>query len=371
MEKRGLSTVVATLLIILLVIVAVGVVWTVVRNVIDRGTGSISTDQFTIDLGITSASLSGNIVTVNVRRGAGEGDLSGFKLIFSDGTNSESVEENVALGELESQSFQVDINNLGVPNADRVSIAPIVVDASGNDVLGDIVDTETFTNGGTEEGGSVPPGASCGNGAIDAGEVCDGSALNSETCVTQGFDSGSLACLPDCSGYDTSLCTGGTCVDGETELCSLQQGVCALSEQTCTASAWPGCVYTGIVGYELAETTCDDGLDNDCDGLVDYADSDCELTWSGTVSAVWPGETNLYLEISEQTDSFLTTRHSGEYINFDTGNETRCIQIQDYVLPQDAQTYNHAIARLDEALVPYSVSIGDTFTIWDTSTTCS
>jgi len=40
-HKKGLSTIVATLVIILLVLVAVGIVWVVVRNVIERGTNQV------------------------------------------------------------------------------------------------------------------------------------------------------------------------------------------------------------------------------------------------------------------------------------------------------------------------------------------
>lgn len=46
----------------------------------------------------------------------------------------------------------------------------------------------------------------CGNGIIDAGEVCDGGALAGNTCVSKGFDSGVLACKADCSDFDVSAC---------------------------------------------------------------------------------------------------------------------------------------------------------------------
>ena len=53
----------------------------------------------------------------------------------------------------------------------------------------------------------------CGNGVVDAGEQCDGSNLNSQTCVTRGFTGGALSCTASCT-FDTSSCTsssgGGT-----------------------------------------------------------------------------------------------------------------------------------------------------------------
>lgn len=59
--------------------------------------------------------------------------------------------------------------------------------------------------------------ADCGNGVIDGTESCDGSDLGGETCVSQGFESGNLSCLPanTMSGeinvgcyYDYSQCQG-------------------------------------------------------------------------------------------------------------------------------------------------------------------
>ncbi len=54
----------------------------------------------------------------------------------------------------------------------------------------------------------------CGNGVLDTGEVCDGELLNGEDCQSQGFDSGTLACAPDCKSFDDSGCDGNGPVCG-------------------------------------------------------------------------------------------------------------------------------------------------------------
>jgi hypothetical protein len=46
----------------------------------------------------------------------------------------------------------------------------------------------------------------CGNGIIEFGEDCDGSNLNSKTCILLGYDSGTLSCN-NCD-FDTSACIG-------------------------------------------------------------------------------------------------------------------------------------------------------------------
>lgn len=51
-----------------------------------------------------------------------------------------------------------------------------------------------------------PPMAVCGNDLIDGMDVCDGTDLGGEDCVSRGFAGGTLDCLPNCSGFDTTMC---------------------------------------------------------------------------------------------------------------------------------------------------------------------
>jgi hypothetical protein len=48
-------------------------------------------------------------------------------------------------------------------------------------------------------------------------ETCDGSANFSETCITEGFDDGTLSCLTDCTGFDPSDCSSPAPVVGPDE----------------------------------------------------------------------------------------------------------------------------------------------------------
>lgn len=69
-------------------------------------------------------------------------------------------------------------------------------------------------NGG---GGSGPV---CGDNTKEGSEVCDGIDLDSQDCgsIPGGYTSGALACLPDCSGFDTTTCVSPppTCLAGTT-----------------------------------------------------------------------------------------------------------------------------------------------------------
>ena len=94
LNKRGLSTIVTSLLLILLVIVAVGIVWIVVRNVLQGGTEGIFLDKFTIDAQIKNVQVDNqtNSIDLTVKRNSGEGEITGLKFIFYNETASEIIE---------------------------------------------------------------------------------------------------------------------------------------------------------------------------------------------------------------------------------------------------------------------------------------
>jgi len=93
------------------------------------------------------------------------------------------------------------------------------------------VDTFDYTvsdgNGGTDIGTVTVTVYNCGNGVVEGSEQCDDSDLDGQTCITQGFTSGTLSCTASCT-FDTSacnsepLCGNGICESGENFLnCSI------------------------------------------------------------------------------------------------------------------------------------------------------
>ena len=71
----------------------------------------------------------------------------------------------------------------------------------------------------------------------------------------------------DCNGIDDD-CNGMTDDNLMPPLNPLQSGVCSGSVMICTGVGGWVEDYAGVAGYEADEITCD-GLDNDCDGMVD------------------------------------------------------------------------------------------------------
>ncbi len=110
MKKRGLSEVVTTVLIILLVLVAIGIIWAAVRPTIESSGSRISGDCLTLQLETVSCAFSDNGVTpglydVSVMRNVGVGNLQAIKLIFNDGTSTLVLEQASTIDELNTANF--------------------------------------------------------------------------------------------------------------------------------------------------------------------------------------------------------------------------------------------------------------------------
>jgi hypothetical protein len=84
----------------------------------------------------------------------------------------------------------------------------------------------------------------CGNGMIDPGEVCDDVVPDDIDCVSEGFAGGELTCASDCV-LDSSACTMASCGDGTLqrgETCDCGGAACSpaqLGAQTCAGLPAP------------------------------------------------------------------------------------------------------------------------------------
>jgi len=66
----------------------------------------------------------------------------------------------------------------------------------------------------------------CGDGVVEGGEECEAGVPLADTCVTLGFESGSLACNAGTCSYDTSGCVAGECALNK-EACSVNADGCS------------------------------------------------------------------------------------------------------------------------------------------------
>ena len=101
---------------------------------------------------------------------------------------------------------------------------------------------------------------------------------NSQTCINGFFrdDPENYKKIADtCNGKDDDC--NSTTPDGSGQIApknANQTTICKNSVQSCTNGAWTN-NYTAVSGYQQTETSCNDGKDNDCDGLPDCDDPNC------------------------------------------------------------------------------------------------
>ncbi len=142
-------------------------------------------------------------------------------------------------------------------------------------------------NGGTVQ----TTESSCSDGHdndCDGNTDCADSNCSGRTCASNGMQCSNLACK--CSGNGGTAQTPETsCADGADNDCDgltdcadtancATGATCGANGLKCAASA---CACSGNGGTAQAtETSCTDGKDNDCDGLIDCADLNCKGTAS-------------------------------------------------------------------------------------------
>ena len=122
----------------------------------------------------------------------------------------------------------------------------------------------------------------------DAPELCDG--IDNQCPGDAGYgqvDEGCGGCTPTgtpetiCNGVDDD-CDDLIDEDWTSSSTNCGVGVCSATGSTTCVDGVEGDTCTPGSPTEPTEATCDDTLDNDCDGLTDGADSDCGGTGSCT-----------------------------------------------------------------------------------------
>jgi hypothetical protein len=346
MEKRGMSGIVITLVIILLSLVAIGILWVVVSAILKSNSKDISNSigSFTTELEITAAyEQSGNIV-VSIMRRAGDSDIAEMMFLFSDGIDTEDITMEVPgnFGKLSSKTFTVVPVEFSAADIATVSIVPLY-DNGNENVPGEVADIANVNHGSVGGGDPIIPGCT---------PICTG--------LDCGADDG-------CGG----LCDQETC--GENATC--ESGVCVAAEEPCVPEDAATTCGTWVCGSRLNNcenlVVCGD-LNGSCaqGEICDASAGVCNTITAlnmGTVLDVWPGTSGLYLgspnlPIDEENQTNLLNR----YMKFSDSNELRCLQIVIYRLPVEGYNYSHIGFNFET-----DVLSGDQYAIYSSSTECN
>lgn len=159
-NKKGLSTIVATLLIILLTLVAVGIIWIVIRNVVNTGTQQIDVDAKCLSASVEATSVEDNgdgTYDVTIFRNGGDDLLGGVKLVFTGTVPGDGnvvadwrLDEDPAVAPVDHEPLealgarQIGPFTVGITEPNKVSVVVYFLDDSGNQQLCSTANQYTF-----------------------------------------------------------------------------------------------------------------------------------------------------------------------------------------------------------------------------------
>jgi len=144
-NKRGLSAAVTSLIIILLVLVAVGIVWMVVSNLVEESASGIDVGMrcLPLSLSVQSVVCADSVCNITIKRNTGGDEIGGVKIIFSNDTDTGEViplEGNIEILNTAKESYTDE--ETGVANANKVEVVPFLKTEDGKESI--CSQTETF-----------------------------------------------------------------------------------------------------------------------------------------------------------------------------------------------------------------------------------
>ncbi len=235
-DKRGLSAIITTLLVVVLVLVAIGIVWGVVSGLLRSGAEDIELSAKCLNIDVRATIIDCNTnpacLIKLIRTGSNNEEIGGVKLVFFEGTVSSGViDKKGNVPSLVGKSLVGD-NPLDEP--DLLEVTPYILSSSGKEKL--CSTTSSNIVAGIAGGGEI--GDPCGNGECISPETCNtcpddcgvcgggdnggGAICGDESCNGDeicGDDNVAPACYADCGpcpGGDEEDCGNGYCDAGET-----------------------------------------------------------------------------------------------------------------------------------------------------------
>ncbi|MEK6904296.1 MAG: hypothetical protein AABW87_01760 [Nanoarchaeota archaeon] len=145
-NKKGLSDIVTTLIIIVLSLVAIGIIWVVVRNLVESGAEQIDVSQKCLSVELSAVRVnesSSGVYDVTLKRGSdSQGDIGVKVNIFQGTTLNSGVLNFGAVGDLDAIGTTTKTVNTNADTAtpviggDKIEFTAFFLDdASGNEQL--------------------------------------------------------------------------------------------------------------------------------------------------------------------------------------------------------------------------------------------
>ena len=137
-DVRGLSNVIVTLIMIVLVLIAVGLIWTAVQGTIESGTEQIEISSKCLKVDIKATKLActtAGVCNVTITRSVGGDDLEGIKLSLTNAVGETNYIHDIP-GNIVPLETKTELAiDTGITDVSRVEVAPYFLDNAGQEQL--------------------------------------------------------------------------------------------------------------------------------------------------------------------------------------------------------------------------------------------
>jgi len=271
--KKGISAIVATVLVVLITVAGVTILWAVVMPMVRDNLGSLDqmvSMQIVSTEGYTSWDSASRLIEVQVKRGSDDAEIIGFGLSFTMGGNTITHYVNDNLAENSKKTYHINLSAYS-GDLESIKLSPVFEGGKVGSVVGGLSKSlikDSDLSGLSPVGGFVEPDvdppatppSTCTDdpGCSSAGSFCDVDtpytcALGGDSCYdrTDGTICGA-----------TESCVGGVCVVG----CTDDPG-CSSAGSFCDVDTPYTCALGGDSCYDRTDgTIC--GATESCVGGV-------------------------------------------------------------------------------------------------------
>lgn len=290
MEKRGMSPLIITILVIVLSLASVGIIYAALRPLLSNTREQTTTSNACLTLNVAARQCVYNTTAafVTLERKAGSGSFTGLSFVFDTPDGQKLRRLASTLDQLETQTFEFTGPDVG--RAYRVDIAPFLASGKTCPVTGSPL---TCTSGNVNINA-----AACSDGIDNDGDgwcdlvgaTCAGGARGGDPGCTDPTNTTEVnAGLTECSNGVDDADTEDSFADGYDPDCTDPSDTseafqllyeCADGQDN-DGDSWadsldPDCTQNGDKENWFALAECSDGIDNDGDGRIDQADTQCD-----------------------------------------------------------------------------------------------
>jgi Concanavalin A-like lectin/glucanases superfamily len=142
-DKKGLSAIIITVIMIGLVLAAIAIVWVVISGLLSDELGGITAGRSKVILSIDKVTVEDNgNVKVKVSRNAEEGDLTKVQLTFENDAETATYKEDMDIPSIGgAKTITVTRTSLDIGSFNKISVSPILELEDGDEKLYDETDS--------------------------------------------------------------------------------------------------------------------------------------------------------------------------------------------------------------------------------------